>query len=113
MSHRRSLSVLGLISLFAAQTADAQQKPVVPATPAAAAPTPATQTEPPLPDVSDPLLVAPTAPTKVLGSWQQAIAMVRDQSTQLRLARANVLVAQAEARQALAPALPLVWSQAR
>ena len=37
--------------------------------------------------------------------------MVRDQSTQLRLARANVLVAQAEARQALAPVLPQLAAQ--
>jgi outer membrane protein, multidrug efflux system len=109
MSHRRSLSVIGLISLLAAQTAEAQQKPV--ATAPASAPAPAAQTEPELPDVSDPLLAPPPPPTKVLSSWQQGLAMVRDQSVQLRLARANVLTSEAEARQALAPALPQLGAQ--
>jgi multidrug efflux system outer membrane protein len=106
MSHRRSFSILGLISLLAAHTAHAQQKPAVAAAPAAPAPTPAPQTEPTLPDVSDPLLAPPPPPTKVLTSWQQGIAMVRDQSVTLRLARANVLQAQAQAREALSGALP-------
>jgi outer membrane protein TolC len=106
MSHRRSLSVLGLLSVLAAQTALAQPKPA--AAPPASAPTPApaAQTEPPLPDVSDPLLAAPPPPAKVLRSWQEALAMVRDQTVALRVARANVLSSEAEARQALAPALP-------
>jgi multidrug efflux system outer membrane protein len=106
MSHRRTFSAIGLISLLAAQTADAQQKPAVAAAPAAAAPTPAPQTEPTLPDVSDPLLAPPPPPTKVLTSWQEGIAMVRDQSVTLRIARANVLAAQAQAREALSGALP-------
>ena len=106
MSHRRSLSALGLISLLVVQTAQAQQKPAVAAAPAAPAPTPAPQTEPPLPDVQDPLLAPPPPPTNVLTSWQQAVAMIRDQSVQMRIARANVLQAQAAAREALAPALP-------
>jgi outer membrane protein TolC len=105
MSHRRSLSVLGLLSLLAAQTALAQPKPGA-AQPAAPAPVPSAQTEPPLPDVSDPLLAAPPPPAKVLRSWQEALAMVRDQAVALRLARANISSSEAEARQALAPALP-------
>jgi outer membrane protein TolC len=59
-----------------------------------------------MPDVSDPLLAPPPPPTKVLTSWQQGIALVRDQSVTLRIARANVLQAQAQAREALAGALP-------
>ncbi len=59
-----------------------------------------------MPDVSDPLLAPPPPPTKVLTSWQQGIALVRDQSVTLRIARANVLAAQAQAREALSGALP-------
>ncbi|HEY8942743.1 MAG TPA: TolC family protein [Polyangiaceae bacterium] len=120
MLHRRSLSLVGLVSLLAAQTAQAQPKPPAPqakpaastpAAPAPAAPTPAPQTEPELPDVSDPLLAPPPPPTKVLGSWQEAVQMMRDQSVQLRVARANVLVSQGEAKAALAPALPQLLAQ--
>ncbi|HEY4106788.1 MAG TPA: TolC family protein [Polyangiaceae bacterium] len=105
MSVRRSLYALGLLFVFAAPAAQAQQKPAS-ATPPVAAPAPAAQTEPELPDVSDPLLTPPPPPVKVLASWQEAVRMMRDQSVQLRVARANVLVAQANARAALAPALP-------
>jgi outer membrane protein TolC len=111
MSHRRSLSILALISLFAARTAEAQQKPVVPASPAPAAAMPAVQTEPDLPDVSDPLLAPPPPPAKVLGTWQEALVMMRDQSVELRLARASVLSSEAQAEQALAPALPQLGAQ--
>ncbi len=113
MHHRRSLYLVGLVSLLAAQTAEAQQKPAAttPAAPAPAAPTPAAQTEPELPDVSDPLLAPPPPPTKVLNSWQEAVRMMRDQTVQLRLARANELVAEGEAHAALAPALPQLVAQ--
>jgi outer membrane protein TolC len=59
-----------------------------------------------MPDVSDPLLDLPPPPPNVLGSWQQALKLVRDQSLNMRLARANVLTADANVRAALAPALP-------
>ena len=59
-----------------------------------------------MPDVSDPLLVTPPPPAHVLESWQQALALVRDQSVSMRLARVNVERAEAQVRAALAPALP-------
>jgi outer membrane protein TolC len=48
---------------------------------------------------------------KMLTSWQEAVRMMRDQTVQLRVARANVLVAQADTRAALAPALPQLAAQ--
>lgn len=112
MPHRRSLpslrSALGLVALLAAPAAHAQQtKPVAAAPPPAAA----AQAEPPMPDVSDPLLAPPPPPAHVLSSWQQALAQVRDQSITMRIARANVLQAEAQVRQALSPALPQLTGQ--
>ncbi|HEX7452655.1 MAG TPA: TolC family protein [Polyangiaceae bacterium] len=108
MSHRRSFSALfgpSLVAVLVAQAAHAQTKPV-PAVAPAAAPAPAAQAEPVLPDVSDPLLAPPPPPAHVLTSWQQGLQLVRDQSVNMRLARANVLQAEAALEQALAPALP-------
>jgi outer membrane protein TolC len=61
-----------------------------------------------MPDVSDPLLAPPPPPANVLTSWQQGLQLVRDQSVTMRVARANVLAAQAVVEQTLAPALPQV-----
>jgi len=111
MPHRRSLtalpavSALALVTLLAPYAARAQTKPAA-AVPAAPAPAPALQTEPPMPDVSDPLLETPPPATNILQSWQQALQLVRDQSVSMRLARVNVQRAEAQVKSALAPALP-------
>ena len=105
MPSRYSIA-LGLVTLFPATAAHAQQpKPAV-VTTAPVAPAPAVQPEPTLPDVSDPLLTPPPLPANVLHSWREALKQVRDQSVSIRLARANVLQAEAAVHSALAPALP-------
>jgi outer membrane protein TolC len=111
MLHRRSFVALGMFSsLLAASVAQAQPakpaKPVVPAAPLAPAPAPTPQTEPVLPEPTDPLLDPPPPPAHVLSTWQDALKQVRDQSVSMRIARANVLQAEGTVRQALAPALP-------
>ena len=110
MPHRRSFASIGLISLLAVSAAQAQPtkpaKPAVAATPAAPAPTPTPQTEPVLPEPTDPLLAPPPPPAHIISTWQDALKQVRDQSVSMRLARANVLQAEGLVREALAPALP-------
>jgi outer membrane protein, multidrug efflux system len=113
MPHRRSLTArpalaaLALVTLLAVHAAaQAQPRPAVPAAPPPAPSVPAAQVEPPMPDVSDPLLETPPPATHVLESWRQALQLVRDQSVSMRLARVNVLRAEAQVRSALAPALP-------
>jgi len=102
MSHRRFVSALApaLFTALVAPSALAQPKP------AAAAPAPAAQAEPTLPEVTDPLLAPPPPPAHVLQSWEQGLQLVRDQSVSMRVARANVLNAEAAVQAALAPALP-------
>lgn len=102
---RRSLSLLGFSALLLASSAHAQQqKPA--AAPAAVPATPAVQAEPVLPEPQDPLLAPAPPPQNVLSTWQQALQIVRDQNVNLRLVRANVLLAEGQVRAALAPALP-------
>ena len=115
MPHRRSLTArpalaaLALLTLLAVPAA-AQTQPrsaaAVPGAPPPAAAVPAAQVEPPMPDVSDPLLETPPPATHVLESWQQALQLVSDHSVSMRLARVNVQRAEAQVRSALAPALP-------
>jgi len=112
MVHRRSLTALFLLATLGARTASAQTpRPAAPAPAATPATAPQPSEEPPLPDVADPLLAPPPPPTQVLQSWQQGVQLVRDQSVNMRLARANIAQAEAQAREALAPALPSLVGQ--
>ena len=76
------------------------------AQPADAPPKAAEFEQPRLPEVSDPMLrELPPAPN-ILRSWQQALLLVRNQSTSLRIAAAQAEQARAQARQALSGSLP-------
>jgi outer membrane protein TolC len=115
---------LGLCFVFVSQVAVAQPAPVAKpapvapaAKPAGAPPAPATTTapadpatvaEPTLPQVNDDMLAAVPPATNVLQSWRDALRLLRQNSSTLRTLQAQQEVAQAQARQALAPALPTV-----
>jgi len=116
---------LGLCLFFISQAALAQPAPVAkpaPVTkPTGAAPAPATATapaatpaeptapaEPALPQVTDDMLAAVPPATNVLQSWRDALRLLRQNSSTLRTLEAQQEVSRAQARQALAPALPTV-----
>jgi outer membrane protein TolC len=83
-----------LIAVLATAPALAQQDPLLSAPP------------PFQPQVDDPLLVpAPPAP-KLVGSWEEALGLARERSTDLRIAEANVERAEGRWRQALSTLLP-------
>jgi outer membrane protein TolC len=109
MLYRYPFTAFGLVTLLAVRSVDAQQLKGSAAPPPPA--TPAAQTEPTLPNVSDPLLDAPRPAAHLLSSWQEALSQVRDQAVTMRIARANVLQAEGAVRQALAPALPQLAAQ--
>ena len=89
------LATSALASLAVAQT---------PSPPPAA--TTAAPDEPALPNVEDPMLNPVPPPAHTLTSWQQAMQLLRSRSTQLRAQVAQVDVARARSREALAAALP-------
>jgi outer membrane protein TolC len=92
----------------AAKPAGAPPAPGTPV-PAAAAPAdPATVAEPTLPQVNDDMLAAVPPATNVLQSWRDALRLLRQNSSTLRTLEAQQDVSRAQARQALAPALPSV-----
>ncbi|HTQ03698.1 MAG TPA: TolC family protein [Polyangiaceae bacterium] len=62
--------------------------------------------EPALPNVEDPMLAPPPPPVHVVTSWREALSLLRARSTQLRSQLAQVDVARARSREALANALP-------
>jgi len=107
---------LGLCLLFVSQAALAQPAPKpAPAArrPAPAAPTPPIAAEPApppaepvLPEVTDDMLAPVPPATNVLQNWRDALRLLRQNSTTLRTLQAQQDVARAQAREALAPALP-------
>ena len=77
--------------------------PAAPVTPEPPGPPPA---EPVLPQISDDMLAPVPPATNVLQSWRDALRLLRQNSTTLRSLQAQQDVARAQAREALAPALP-------
>ncbi|EPX60262.1 efflux transporter, HAE1 family, outer membrane efflux protein [Cystobacter fuscus DSM 2262] len=72
----------------------------------APAPPPEAATQPPQPEVSDPML-APVAPAPIqVGSWDEALQMLRQRSTELGTALARVESASGQRRVELAGLLP-------
>jgi outer membrane protein, multidrug efflux system len=85
--------------------------PTQPAPAAApAAPAAAQGTDPTLPSVEDPMLEPSPPPQHVIQSWQEALGLVRSRSVPYRTALAQIDVARARSREALAAALPQLSS---
>jgi outer membrane protein TolC len=115
---------LGLCLFVSTQAALAQPaptpKPVPPAAnqaPAAAPATPGAQpapaaAEPSLPQVTDDMLAPVPPATHVLGSWREALKILRENSSTLRTARAQQDVAEAQSRQVLSGSLPVLTADA-
>ncbi len=80
--------------------------------PVAPPPTAAPPAQPPEHDVSDPLLTQQLPAEQVLSNWQQAITLVRTNSTNLKNALLQIQQAQAQSRQALAQSLPSLTANA-
>jgi outer membrane protein TolC len=102
----------GLIPALIAFSSAAGAQPA-PGAPPAAGTTPApaappTQPEPTLPNVDDPMLVPPPAPTRVLKSWREGLSIIKSSSTSLRSALARIRQGEARARQADAAWMPKV-----
>jgi len=91
-------------------------KPVAPGAAPAPSPTapgtPPITTEPKLPEVNDPMLELPPPPKRVLRSWQEAIARLRQDSLNLSGSRTRIQQAEAQARFALSGALPTLTGDA-
>jgi outer membrane protein TolC len=111
-----SLSLFLFTSAALAQNpaSPAPAQPAQPAQPAApgAPPVAASPAEPTLPSVTDAMLDPPPPPANVLSDWREALRLLRSNSTNLRTLRARADVARAQARQALAPALPSLTGDA-
>lgn len=114
-----------LCFVFVSQTSFAQTAPnAAGPKPAAPAPAPAaavgaapadgaaTPSEPQLPQVADDMLAPVPPATNVLQDWRDALRVLRENSTTIRTLRAQEDVARAQARQALAPALPNLTANA-
>jgi outer membrane protein, multidrug efflux system len=77
------------------------------------APLAATSATPELPEVSDPMLTPIAPPTRVLGSWRQAIELVRARSTDLGIARARIAQAEGQTRLTRSGLLPQLTAGGR
>jgi outer membrane protein TolC len=66
------------------------------------------QDAPPRIPVDDPMLAAPLPAPRAVASWQEALGIVRERSTDLKTAQANIDRAEAQQRTALAGLLPTV-----
>ncbi len=104
---------LGVSSRAAAQADQPGASPsggVPPTRPASAPPRPTDATldhiQNGVPNVSDPMLDPIELPAQVLGSWQQALALMRSRSTSIATARAQIAEADARSRQTLSSSLP-------
>ena len=82
-----------------------------PAGPPAGSPSAAPVVVPPPPEVNDPMLTPVPQPPRVLGSWREAVALLRARSTDLKMAVDQVLQAEAQSRIALAQYLPTINGQ--
>jgi multidrug efflux system outer membrane protein len=96
-----------LLVILVSSTAFAQPTRPAPAPPPAASASNLLAIPPP-PVVDDPMLGPVPAPTRVVASWQEALAYVRARSTDLRVALDQVLQAEAQTRVALAAYLPTI-----
>lgn len=105
---------LPLVSAFVSLAAAAAAQPAEPpAAPSGEEASSASTLEPNLPDVDDPMLAPLPPPPRVLGSWREALGLVRTRSTTLSRAVAQVEVASGQSRQALARALPTLTGTAQ
>jgi outer membrane protein TolC len=107
---RLTASTLASLSLLAA-VANAQTPPS-PGPSAAASSAAPPQEAPPPPTVSDPLLEPVPPAAKIVSGWQDALALVRTRSTDLRIAVEGLARAQAQTRVALGAALPTLTGTA-
>ena len=82
-----------------------------PAGPAAGSPSANPVAVPPPPEVKDPMLAPVPLPARVLGSWREAVALLRSRSTDLKTSVDQVLEAEAQTRIALAQYLPTLVGQ--
>src|SRR5580693_9328123 len=112
---RKAVPLLALVftsapALFAGRAiAQAPALPgatTAPAGPPAGSPSANPVVVPPPPDVKDPMLAPVPLPARVLGSWREAIALLRSRSTDLKTSVDQVLEAEAQTRIALAQYLP-------
>ncbi|WP_394849066.1 TolC family protein [Pendulispora brunnea] len=114
-----TLSLIVIAATFS-QTAFAQAPsrrpknpplPAQPAGPSSMAPLNQPVDIPPPPTVNDPMLAPVPAAKNNVGSWEQALEMVRARSTDLRSAYAQVKAAEAQSRISLSGALPTLTGQ--